>query len=85
MANKKISQLPEATDIDGAELEIIQGGVNKRASSSLFGGSTSTPTLQEVLTEGNETETDINVKSILFKIGDLDEDNSGTGITIDND
>jgi hypothetical protein len=53
--------------------------------SFIYGGSTSTPTLQEVLTEGNETETDINVKSIFFKIGDLDEDNSGTGILIDND
>jgi hypothetical protein len=53
MANKKISQLPPATDVVGAEVEIIQGGVNKRASSSLFGGSTSTPTLQEVRDQSN--------------------------------
>jgi hypothetical protein len=47
--------------------------------------STSTPTLLEVTNVGNEIETDINVKSILFKIGDLDEDNFGTGIEINND
>jgi hypothetical protein len=52
---------------------------------NLTGGSTSTPTLQEVTDAGNEIETDINVKSIFFKIGDLDEDNTGTGILIDND
>jgi hypothetical protein len=48
-------------------------------------GGLTTPTLQEVTEAGNEIETDINVKSIFFKIGDLDEDNSGTGIAIDND
>jgi hypothetical protein len=65
MANKKISQLPPATDVAGAEVEIIQGGVNKRASSSLFGGSTSTPTLLEVLTEGNEApDVDAKIKRI---------------------
>ena len=55
MANKKISQLPEATDVVGAKVEIIQDGINKQASSSLFGGSTSTPTLQEVTEAGDET------------------------------
>jgi hypothetical protein len=48
-------------------------------------GGLSTPTLLEVTNAGNEIETDINVKSIFFKIGDLDEDNSGTGIAINND
>ena len=41
--------------------------------------------LQSVVDEGNELTTDINVKSTRFKIGDLDEDNSGVVVVIDND
>lgn len=34
MANKKISELPTATDEDGSELqEVVQGGVNKQTTS----------------------------------------------------
>lgn len=38
MANKKISELTEASDLTGAYIEVIQGGENKKASSSLFSG-----------------------------------------------
>ena len=41
--------------------------------------------MQSVVDEGNELTTDINVKSTRFKIGDLDEDNSGVVVVIDND
>lgn len=39
MATKKISEMTEASDLTGAEVPIIQGGDNKRAAASLFGGS----------------------------------------------
>jgi hypothetical protein len=80
MANKKISQLPEATDIDGAELEIIQGGVNKRASSSLFGGSTSTPTLQEVTEAGNETTVKTIFRQSATEWVEIGGDNNGIAV-----
>jgi len=35
MANKRITELPTATSLDGSELyEIVQGGVNKKVSQS---------------------------------------------------
>lgn len=51
MANKKISELPTATSLDGTELyEIVQGGVNKKVSQSVsnpyrgdYAGGTSFP------------------------------------------
>jgi len=48
-------------------------------------GSSTTPTLQQVTDVNNELSTDINVKSTRFKVGDLDEENTGTGLVIDND
>jgi len=47
-------------------------------------GSSTTPTLQQVTDVNNELSTDINVKSTRFKVGDLDEDNIGVGLVIDN-
>jgi hypothetical protein len=55
MANTKITQLDDADlPLTGEELiEIVQGGVNKKApQSAVSGGSGSTPTLAEVLEEG---------------------------------
>lgn len=41
MADKKISQLTEATTLGGDDIiPVVQGGVNKRAKRSLIGGST---------------------------------------------
>ena len=50
MANKRISELPVATTLGGTELvEVVQGGVNKQADTSLFGFGVST---FEALTDG---------------------------------
>lgn len=38
MADQKISADPSATDLVGAVVPIVQGGVNKKADASLFGG-----------------------------------------------
>lgn len=43
------------------------------------------PDLQAVTDLNNELTTDINIKSPVFQIGDLDDDNTGTVIIIDND
>ncbi len=59
MANVKISELGSATTpLGGTELiEIVQGGVNKKVAVSEVGSGT-VPTLQEILTEGNESTTE---------------------------
>lgn len=51
MANKNINDLPVATVASG-KLEILQGGTNKQIDASLLGGSSTTPNLAQVLTEG---------------------------------
>ncbi len=53
MANKNINDLPTATSLNaGDKLEILQGGTNKQIDASLLGGSSTTPNLAQVLTEG---------------------------------
>jgi len=47
MASTKISNMTAASDLTGAEIPIVQGGVNKKAASSLFTGA--------ALTDGNAT------------------------------
>ena len=37
MADEKISAMPAASDLIGADIAIIQGGVNKKAAASIFG------------------------------------------------
>jgi hypothetical protein len=39
MADEKISAMPAATDLIGADISIIQAGINKKAASTLFGTS----------------------------------------------
>jgi len=58
MANKKITELASATTpLAGTELlEIVQSGVNKKVAVSDVGGGT-TPDLEAVLTEGDESTT----------------------------
>ena len=52
MASQKISDMTAASDLTGAVIPIVQGGVNKKADSTLFAGS-STP-------GGSDTEVQYN-------------------------
>jgi hypothetical protein len=58
MPNKKISQLSTGSTLDGSELvPIVQGGITKKVTTQEIadlGGSSTTPTLQEVITESSE-------------------------------
>jgi len=64
MANKKITELASATTpLAGTELiEIVQSGVNKKVAVSNVGGTT--PDLQAVTDEGNETTNPIKVADV---------------------
>lgn len=55
MGNKKISELPLATTLASASLEIIQGGLNKQAPISLFGSSITPFVLESIISGTTKT------------------------------
>lgn len=77
MASTKISDMTAATDVVGAVVPIVQGGVNKKADASLFAGSGSYWALTGTSTITGATTIDGNANSILI-------DGNGGGITIDD-